>query len=330
MLADRPRGRPTSRSGCGRSSRPGSRAEHRLGHERGDQRAAHVLRPSRRPGTRGRRRRRTPAPRRRRARAPRALRSRWFSGSSGSAGMVRERPVELREQVDAASTGRRAITGGDDEAAHPVGGVGHDGERPHGADVHERQHVLDVGAQQVALLDPAPSRRPGADAPRLDQRRGPRAARCPRRRASRPARQNFSPLYCFGLWLAVSITPGQVERAAREVEEVGRGEAEVDDVDALRASRPRRTPRRGSGDESRQSRPSRIAGRAGPVGEGRADPPREVRVELVGDDAADVVGLEDAVQVALRSRAASYGVRQDGDRQLLGGATSERRVRSPR
>ena len=42
------------------------------------------------------------------------------------------------------------------------------------------------------------------------------------------------PLYSAGLWLAVNIAAGRLEAAGGVVDEVGRGQAEVDDVEALR------------------------------------------------------------------------------------------------
>ena len=48
------------------------------------------------------------------------------------------------------------------------------------------------------------------------------------------------PLYWAGLWEAVNIAAGRVELAGGEVDEVGRGQAEVDDVEALATARPRR------------------------------------------------------------------------------------------
>ena len=116
-----------------------------------------------------------------------AFRSCWFVGIDRIGRVVRERAVEVGEQM---VQGHRQPLhdGGHDEPAHAVGRVGDDGERTHGADVDERQHVLDVRLEQVAALDRA--RAFGRRAPLPARRcRGSRAARSPRRPASlRPGR----------------------------------------------------------------------------------------------------------------------------------------------
>ncbi len=115
-----------------------------------------------------------------------------------------------------------------------------------------------------------------------------------------PARHSLMPLYWAGLWLAVNIAPGQSRRAAREVERVGADQADADDVRALR----RRTSAKAStsvgedgphvvtDDDPPPGRPERTATKAAPTSRAR------VRVELVGDDATDVVRLDDLAQVA--------------------------------
>ena len=106
------------------------------------------------------------------------------------------------------------------------------------------------------------------------------------------------PLYWAGLWDAVNIAPGRVEPARGEVDEVGRRQPEVDDVDALRAhalgeAATSSTPdgRMSCADRARGRRPAKRA-KAAPIARAMR------RVELVGDDAPDVVGLEDRVEVA--------------------------------
>ena len=166
-------------------------------------------------------------------------------------------------------------------------------------DVDERQHVLDVGVEQVALLD-----RAGAAATGVDPRST--SARISRRPVSSPtglapARQNFSPLYCLRVVARGEHDAGHVERSGREVQQVGRGESQVDDVGALRG--------RSLGDRGGQLgraqpavAPDHDARGARPPA--KAAPMRRTRsgVEVVGHDAADVVRLEDAVEVGGHAR----------------------------
>ena len=171
-------------------------------------------------------------------------------------GMVRERAVELREEVmqrDREPLQHRRR----DEAAHPVRGVGDHGERPHGRRVEERQDVLDVGGEQIALLDRAglAGRRELPSRPS----RGSRGGRVSSPTGRAPDRQNFNPLYCFGLWLAVIITAG------RSSDPDAKYRRSVDASPRSTTSTPREvTPSESaaasSGDESRQSRPMTIAG----------------------------------------------------------------------
>ena len=65
--------------------------------------------------------------------------------------MVGERAVQLGEQMDQRDREPRQH-GGHHQPAHPVRGVGDDRERPHRARVDERQHVICVRIQEVALL----------------------------------------------------------------------------------------------------------------------------------------------------------------------------------
>jgi hypothetical protein len=90
--------------------------------------------------------------------------------------------------------------------------------------------------------------------------------------------------------------PGQVERAGGEVEQVGRAEAGVQHVGALGGDAL------GERGRQRSARLAHVAGgddprRAGHPGEGRADRPRDLLVQLVGDHPADVVRLDDGGQV---------------------------------
>ena len=83
--------------------------------------------------------------------------------------MVRERAVELAEED--VEVERQAVEHrGHDEAAHAVGGVGHDLQRAQRADVDERADVVGELVEQVALLDPARARRPARASPARDGR----------------------------------------------------------------------------------------------------------------------------------------------------------------
>ena len=80
--------------------------------------------------------------------------------------VVRERAVELSVQ-DGQRERQPLEHAGDDEAAHAVGGVGHDRERLQRGRVDERAHVLSEGVEQVDPLhlarDLAPRRDAGRD-----------------------------------------------------------------------------------------------------------------------------------------------------------------------
>ena len=151
------------------------------------------------------------SPRRRRAPGPPPFRSSLVLGVDRVCRMVRERPVELAGRGDQRrpAAARRPRH---DETAHAVGGVGHDGER--GASRRRRRTA--ARARRRRRGDPAcstdprrPRRTPGRSASaRISRRPVPH-----RRRA--PGRQNFSPLYFVGLWLAVIIDGREVQRAAR-------------------------------------------------------------------------------------------------------------------
>ena len=159
-----------------------------------------------------------------------AFRSFWFSGFSGSAGWFGKVPSSSAEQVvrgDRQPLEHRRH----DEPAHPVRGVGDDDERPHRVHVDEPQHVLDVGVEQVPLLHrPAVGRR---REPRLDQRPDIAQPRVlPDGACARPA--ELQPVVLLRVVARGDHDARQVERAAREVQEIGRRETEVDHVGTLR------------------------------------------------------------------------------------------------
>ena len=95
----------------------------------------------------------------------------------------------------------------------------------------------------------------------------------------------------------MNIAPGRVEVPGGEVEEVGRGQAEVGDVDPLGPHAV------GEGAGQLDAGLAHVAGhqdlgRAGEAGHGAPDGAAHVRIELVGHGAAHVVGLEDLVHAA--------------------------------
>ena len=167
-------------------------------------------------------------------------------------------------------------------------------------DVDERPHVLGEVVQQVERLDAprarwAAGRRPGRPSRLISAS----PVSSPIGRA--PARHSLMPLYWAGLCEAVNIARRGVERPGGEVDEVGGRQAEVDHVEALvlhalgerrrqlDAARPHV-----AGHEHPRGRPSASSDEAGERG---ADAPAELGVELVGDGAPDVVGLEDRVEI---------------------------------
>ena len=89
---------------------------------------------------------------------------------------------------------------------------------------------------------------------------------------------------------------GRVERAGGVVHQVGRDEPEVDDVDAhLHRAASERVDELGP--DGRMSRPTSTRAGAGEARE--PDPERvgDLGVDLVGNGAPDVVGLDDRVEV---------------------------------
>ena len=217
-------------------------------------------------------------------------------------GMVRERPVELGiedRQVDR-QVGEH---GGDDGAAHAVGGVGDDTQRAQCVDVDEGVDVLDVLGEQVALLDPAPlggafeepglDRRPDIREPRVLADGG----------GARPAQ--LDPVVLGGVVAGSEHRRRRVEPPRREVHEVGRDQPELDHVGAGQGGavgergreRLRRRP---------HVPPHQHQRRARERDERVADPPRDVVVEVVRVQPTDVVGLEDRVESLVAHSAAGY------------------------
>ena len=181
--------------------------QHRRGDERREHRAAHVLGPL----VHQEHAIRVPVERHAHVRAvleDGRLQVALVRGVDRIGRMVRERPVELGVEV-MQRDGQPLHHRRHDEAAHAVRGVDRDRQRTHPIHVGERQHVIDVGVQDVPLAGRTPCPGPEDLVALLGQRPDLAETRVLARPASRPARQNFSPLYSFGLWLAVIITPGR-------------------------------------------------------------------------------------------------------------------------
>ena len=147
--------------------------------------------------------------------------------------MVGKRAVELgEEEVHVEREGVEDLGG--DEPAHPVGGVGHDAQGPQGGDVDEAPHVGGVLLEHVAPLvatralrrrrDPV-SQRFFGQLPDVDQTGvladGPG-----------PAETHLDAVVTGRVVRRREHGAGGVEATRGEVHEVGRDQAEVDDVGA--------------------------------------------------------------------------------------------------
>ena len=108
---------------------------------------------------------------------------------------VAARDLELRQALE---HGRKH------RAGHPVRRVDDDSQRPDRVHVDEREHLVDEARPHVLLADLAAAR-DGAEAGRgagadLVQPESPPTGSAPRRTI-------FMPVYCFGLWEAVTQMP---------------------------------------------------------------------------------------------------------------------------
>ena len=219
-------------------------------------------------------------------------RSLRFSGWIGSAGwfgnVPSSSPYEHGERERQTLEHR-----GHDEPAHAVGGVGDDLQRLQRRRVDERAHVLAERLEQVDVLDLARDLAPRRDARRDHLLDLLQAGLLADRRRAGPA--ELDAVVLRRVVTRGEHRAGRVELAGREVDEVGRAQPDVGDVGA---GERRAFDERGR--ERLRRRPHVVADdevlRAGEVREGVADPAGERLVDLVGIDAADVVGLEDGVE----------------------------------
>ena len=210
-------------------------------------------------------------------------------------GMVREGPVELGEEVDELE-GQPLEDRGHDESPHPVRRVRDDLERLHRGNVDERQDVLDVGVEHALPVD-GPGRlarrAPGKLRERADVAQS--GLLSDRRRAGATELQPVP--------LGRVVTRGEhdareLEGAGDEVQEIGRGEPDVEDV---------RAPVGRTGPdglcERLRGEPAVVADRdarsSEPLGERSTDPVGHLLVEVLRHDAADVVRLEDPAEIPL-------------------------------
>jgi hypothetical protein len=222
-------------------------------------------------------------------------------GLDGIGRVVGEGAVELPVH-DLEVEGQWLEHGGDDQSTHAVRGVRDDLERAQRIDVDEGPHVGGERTEQVLRADGAVGR--GVLDTTGERRLGDLADGTePRVLAHRPS-PRLTELDAVVLRRIVrrgEHRPRGVEGSCGEVQQVGGGQAEVDDIEALRAHavRERRDhldPRRPHvpGDEH----PCGVgvaatdeAGEADPDGSG------DGVVELLRHEPAHVVGLEDLIEV---------------------------------
>jgi hypothetical protein len=218
--------------------------------------------------------------------------------------VVRERAVELHVQRDELE-GKALEHRRDGERPHPVGGVGHHGQRVERGRVDHAEQMVHVPIQHDLDRELAA---PGARR-RVGLREGLDLLQAGLRADGRrlPAAQ----LDAVVLGRVVACgehRPGEIEVSRREVDEVGRGQPDVHDVGP-----PSRGPvdeRRGQGGRGEPAVPAEEEPLGAEELDGRrADPARRILVQFVGNDPADVVGLEDRGQVAPHPRKSSGAVR---------------------
>ena len=279
---------------------PGLLGQHAGGDDRGGGRAGEPDALARRRGTPGRRRRRRPADVGAGLEHP-GLEVDLVRRVDRVGGVVREGAVELA--VHDLEVERQPVEhGGHDEPAHAVGGVGDDLQRRAAREVstNERTCVGVVAEQVGSALLALETRRD-----RLEAGRGHRLDVVEAGVLARPAwrrdRQTLMPLYCGGVVAGGEHRRRRVEVAGGEVDEVGRGQAEVDDVEALvehaLGERGRRARRPAGAHVAGDEHPGGAVALGGEAGEGGADAPAVGGIELVGCQTPDVVGLEDRVEV---------------------------------
>ncbi len=234
--------------------------------------------------------------------------------------VIGERSVELGIEMieperEAGEHGR------DDEAAHPVGRVGHDLERPERRYVDEGADVGHVAVEHVALgaraattgrIGAARGDLPGGLLDDLETGVGPDGRRL--------GEAHLDPVVARRVVRRGEDGAGNAQVARRVVEHVGGAQADIDHVETLRQHPvpERRGELLAVGAHVPADRDRTRPGTTDEAGEGATDGPRAVGVELVGNRPSHVVGLEDRVEVgghggdATAARARRAGSRRAG------------------
>ena len=198
--------------------------------------------------------------------APASSTARWrslrFSGWIGSAGWFGNVPSSSPYRISS-SNGQAGEDRGHDEAAHAVGGVGHDLQRAqHASRSTKRAHVVGERRRAGRATSTLPARSARSTTPRCD--RGLDLAQAGVLADGRGAGQAQLDAVVLGrvVRLAVNIAPGASSVPDGEVHEVGGGQPEVDDVDARRAVTPSANAATSGTDDGRMSRPTSDASAA--------------------------------------------------------------------
>ena len=241
-------------------------------------------------------------------------------GLDGVGRMVGEGAVELEVEGDDVDR-ERPVDGGGHQSAHAVGGVHHDLHGAEAPDVDEPPGVGRVGVEHLLRADGAAAVGPGRalldQDPDLGQagidpyRGGPGAAR-------------LGAVVVLGVVAGREHHSGALEGARGEVEEVGGGQPEVDDVDAFA-----RHSLGESGGQGGRRRPAIAAEddlrRVEEAGAGRPQAAGDFVVDLRWVQPADVVRLEDSVEGIERHRSGSHPAAGPATNRFHGGRGLSRR-----
>ncbi len=266
----------------------------------------------------------------------RARRSRWFAGCSGSAGWFGNVPSSSANITSSSTPARRSNTAGTTRPPMPLAVSATTFIEPISARSMKLSDVLDERRSSSVALGALPQvaacRRAAAVEHLLRDRLHLGQTGVDADRTSTGEAQ-LDAVVAGGVVRGGEHRAGQVERPRRVVHQIGRGEPDVDDVDAV-LDEP-------AGERLDQRRPRRahVAGddhrRCGADERGESDPEGvgHVGVELVGNGAADVVRLDDGSSTDMTRRDA-IGRGSAGDavaRRVTrpGGSRPDRRTSSP-
>ena len=231
-------------------------------------------------------------------------------GLDGIGRVVRERAVELAVHHLELDLGQALEDLGHDEAAHAVGGVGHDlaaGATASGS-MNDTTWSAKSSSRSCVVSRPGRWRPAGRRAVEHGVGDGLDVGQARvRAHRPRPGQAQLDAVVLRGVVRRGEHGARGVEAAGGEVDEVRRDQPEVDDVDALGhhafgergheldTGRPHVAPDRGSG--RRPAKRAKATPRARAV----------VGVELIGHRAPDVVGLDDLIEEAHAGRHLSAG-----------------------